>query len=349
MVKFNRVIMWMVLLTIGLLIALSIAGAFYGAEKAKFIFNSVPLAVYWYGLAVLLLAGLVEFPRLLRKPGLFMIHAGCLLVLGGGMWGSEAGHRISERFFGTHKIPSGYMLIVEGCAEKYITAKDLRQRLGELPFSIKLNDFRIDYYDAGENTNPLLNIETPEGEQFQLPAEPNKAVFLGQNEGTLKVVRVFKNFRIQTEGGKKVAMDAEGQADNPALEVSIETPDGNSLTRYVFERFAGFDHGKNKLQLNYTSQKPQMVRDYFSDVTVIKDGKEIVSKTIEVNHPLHYRGYHFYQHSYDSEAGKYTILSITSDSGLYVVYAGYWMLCIGVAWWFWLQHLINYVKGKKYI
>src|SRR3989339_2080086 len=127
MVKFNRVIMWVVLPAIGLLIVLSVAGAFYGAEKAKLIFNSVPLIVYWYGLAVLLLAGLVEFPRLIRKPGVFMIHAGCLLALAGGMWGSEGGHRLSERFLGTQKIPSGYMLIVEGGAEKYVTAEDFRQ------------------------------------------------------------------------------------------------------------------------------------------------------------------------------------------------------------------------------
>jgi len=238
--------MWMVLAVIGLLTALSVLGAFCGAQKAKLIFNSIPLGVYWYGLAVLLVAGMVEFPRLLHKPRLFMIHAGCLLVLAGSMWGSEAGHRLGERLFGIRKIPNGYMLISEGNSEKHVMTEDFRQRLGELPFSIKLKDFRLEYYETDEELVPRL-----------------------------------------------------------------------------------------------------LIRDYFSDVVVIKDGKEVTSKTIEVNHPLHYGGYHFYQHSYDSQAGKYTILSVTSDSGLYAVYGGYWLLCLGVLWQFWFRHIIGYIKSRK--
>jgi hypothetical protein len=98
--KLNRGIMWMALLAIGLLAILSVFGAFCGAEKAKLFFNSIPLGVYWYGLALLLVAGFVEFPVLPRKPGLFMIHAGCLLILAGSMLGSQTGHRLCERFFG---------------------------------------------------------------------------------------------------------------------------------------------------------------------------------------------------------------------------------------------------------
>ncbi|KKK67124.1 hypothetical protein LCGC14_2957220, partial [marine sediment metagenome] len=155
-----------------------------------------------------------------------------------------------------------------------------------------------------------------------------------------KVVRTFRNFKIRIEDGENVAMDEEGGEENPVVEVEIEVPDGNSYTRYVFERFAGFSHrGEDGLQLSYVSQGPRVIRDYFSEVVVIENEKEVASKAIEVNHPLHYGGYHFYQHSYDSEAGKYTILSVTSDSGLYVVYGGYWLLCLGVLWQFWFRHI----------
>ena len=113
------------------------------------------------------------------------------------------------------------------------------------------------------------------------------------------------------------------------MEVEIKKPDGTTDTRYVFERFAGYLQNTDELKISYAPRQPQMIRDYFSDVTVIKDGKEVAGKTIEVNHPLHYGGYHFYQYSYDSEAGEYTILSVTSDSGLYIVYTGYWLLSLG--------------------
>ena len=349
MKKFSRSIMWMALLAIGLLTILSVFGAFCGAQKAKLFFNSIPLGVYWYGLAVLLVAGFVEFPRLLRKPGLFMIHAGCLLVLAGSMWGSQAGHRLGERFLGVRKIPNGYMLISEGNTENRVTKEDFRQQLGELPFSIKLNDFRLEYYEADEDPVPRLYIQTKEGQYLQLVAKAGEEVSLGQGKGKLKVLRTFGNFKIQTENGKRIVTD-EGQGhENPAVEVEIEVPDGSSYIRYVFERFEGFSHDENGdgLQLSYVLEGARMIRDYFSDVVIIENGKEVAGKSIEVNHPLHYAGYHFYQHSYDSEAGEYTILSVTSDSGLYVVYGGYWLLCLGVLWQFWFRHIVRYIKSKK--
>jgi hypothetical protein len=339
--------MWMVLVVIGLLAVLSVLGAFCGAEKAKLFFNSIPLGVYWYGLAVLLVAGFVEFPRLLRKPGLFMIHAGCLLVLGGSMWGSETGHQLQKRFLGIRKIPSGYMVIYEGNSEKHIVAEDFKQKLSELPFSIKLKDFRLEYYERSEESVPRLYIKTHEGRNLQLVAKVGEAISLGPGSGRLKVVRTFRNFKIWIEDGEKVVKDEPGGEENPAVEVEIEVPDGNSHTRYVFERFAGFNHGEDRLQLSYASQGPRVIRDYLSEVTVIENGKEVASKMIEVNHPLHYGGYHFYQHSYDSEMGKYTILSVTSDSGLYAVYGGYWLLCLGVLWQFWFRHVIRYIKSGK--
>ena len=339
--------MWAVLAAIGLLAILSVLGAFYGARQAKLIFNSIPLGIYWCSLAILLIAGFVEFPRLIRKPGLFMVHAGCLLVLCGGMWGSKAGHKLQERFLGIKKIPSGYMAIYEGNSQKNIMTEDFKQCVGELPFSIKLKDFRLEYYEIDKKFIPRLYIKTPEGWNLQIVARAGEEISLGPGKGRLEVVRTFKNFKISIENGKKIVTDDVQQGENPAVEVQIELPDGNSYTRFVFEFFAGFNHGEDGLHLSYVSQGPRIVRDYFSDVVVIENEKEKVSKTIEVNHPLHYGGYHFYQHSYDSENGDYTILSVTSDSGLYTVYGGYWMLALGVLWLFWFRHIADYIKYRK--
>jgi len=40
------------------------------------------------------------------------------------------------------------------------------------------------------------------------------------------------------------------------------------------------------------------VKEYTSHLTVMEDGKEVLKKTIEVNHPLHYKGLAFYQATY---------------------------------------------------
>jgi cytochrome c biogenesis protein len=46
--------------------------------------------------------------------------------------------------------------------------------------------------------------------------------------------------------------------------------------------------------------KEQHVKDYTSIITILEDGKEVLKKTVEVNHPLHYKGLAFYQSSYGS-------------------------------------------------
>lgn len=344
--KFNRCIMWMVLTAIGLLAILSVLGAFCGPQKAKLIFNSIPLGVYWCGFVMLLAAGFIVFPRMFHKPGLLIIHAGCLLIIAGGMWGSEAGHRLANRFLGTQKIPGGYMIIYEGHSEKNIFTENFRQKLGELPFSIKLNDFRLEYYDADEDPVPQLYIQTKEGDNLRLIARPDEEISLGTGRGRLKIVRTFNNFKIGIENGKRVVEDRQGGKENPAVEVEIEKPDGNSYRTYVFERHADFN-AENEFRMIYMSREPPVIRDYFSDLVIVEDGKKVVSKTIEVNGPLHYGGYHFYQYSYDPEMGQYTVLSVTSDAGLQAVYVGYWMLCLGVLWQLWFRHVTRYIKNKK--
>jgi hypothetical protein len=78
------------------------------------------------------------------------------------------------------------------------------------------------------------------------------------------------------------------------------------------------------------------VKDYRSDLSVLEEGETAVRKVVEVNHPLHYGGYRFYQASYGTEAGRsYTVLSVSSDSGVNMVYLGFILLTAGAFWWLW--------------
>ena len=251
--KLGRSVMWSALVVIGLLGVFSVFGAFLGAEKAKQFFNSTPLKIYWYLLAILFVAGFTEFPRLLRKPSQLAIHTGCLLVLIGGMLGSDAGHRLAKRFLGIDKIPSGYMVIHEEQSENRIVAEDFKQILGQLPFSIKLKDFRLEYYETDKKSAPRLIIDTQDGQHLQLAAKAGEEISLGQGKSKIKITGTFENFKIGTENGKKIVTDDGQQGENPAAQVMIETPDGNSHTRYVFERYGEFDRSEDGLKLSYKS------------------------------------------------------------------------------------------------
>jgi cytochrome c biogenesis protein len=49
----------------------------------------------------------------------------------------------------------------------------------------------------------------------------------------------------------------------------------------------------------YDLQRPEKhIKEYTSLLTILEDGKEILQKTVQVNHPLHHKGLAFYQSSY---------------------------------------------------
>lgn len=329
--------MWLALVLIILLAVLSIYGAFIGAERAERFFNQPPLAVFWTAFLILLIAGLAAFGRLVRVPGLLLIHAGCILILAGGMWGSRAGHNLQTKLFGIDKIRKGRMAIYEGRSENHVLLDGTRMQK-ELPFSLKLKDFRLEYYKP-----TYLLIQARQGQRWKVPVEAGKEFPLGRDGGAIRIVKEYENLKIGMEEGKSVPFDDPSPGSNPALEVQITEPGGQTSTQYVFEKFPGHSHVQNKFFLSYH----RVISDYVSELQIIEDDKVVAEKDLEVNHPLHYGGYHFYQSSYDDKAGQYTVLQVVSDTGLYVVYAGYWLLCLGVIWHMWLRHLFKRVRGKK--
>ena len=109
-----------------------------------------------------------------------------------------------------------------------------------------------------------------------------------------------------------------------------------SLAPLAGGRTPGHGHMDDSLAPELYLLKPiGPVSAYKSDVEVHQDGRKTASQVIEVNEPLHWGGYHFYQHSYDSRSESYTILSVVSDSGLAAVYLGMALLALGAFGRFW--------------
>jgi len=61
-----------------------------------------------------------------------------------------------------------------------------------------------------------------------------------------------------------------------------------------------------------------MPKDYLSGLTVIEDGKEILTTTIEVNKPLIYKGVTFYQSSYNQLGSPIIKLRETTSGNVHV-------------------------------
>jgi len=88
------------------------------------------------------------------------------------------------------------------------------------------------------------------------------------------------------------------------------------------------------------------IKDFKSTLAITKQGREIIKKTIEVNRPLHYGGYHFYQSGFDMENHQYTILHLVSDSGLSLVYFGYGLIIVGIFGRYWIGPITKYFKKR---
>ena len=340
MSRFRRAVLWAALTAVILLTLLSVHGAFLGADRAQAFFNSLPLAVYWLALAALLIVGLVVFRRLLQIPALLLIHLACILILVGGMWGSKAGHVMQKQLFGIDKVVRGQlkMKIGDQAPKGRIDVED-GNSVRELPFAVRLKGFRMEYYEPGE-----VMIRSREGQVWRLSAKLGEQVSLGEL-GRITVQKAFENFKLRAEGDKQVPYDAPG-GSNPAVQVRVERPDGTATAGYVFEYFDPIFTEAIGFDLTYR----RSIKYYISEVEVVADGKAVAAKAIEVNHPLHYGGYHFYQHSLDEDAaGQYTILLVVSDSGLNVVYGGYVMLIAGVFWHFWGRRALIVIKNRRTI
>jgi hypothetical protein len=337
----KRAVLWAALLAIVLLTLLSIYGAFLGAERAQAFFNSLPLAFYWFVLAGLLLAGIIIFRRLLAIPSLLLLHLGCILVLAGGLWGSRAGQRLQQQLLGIDRIPRGAMKmnIAEDTPVNRV-ADENGHPLGELPFSVRLKTFRLDYYTPG-----FLVVQSRDGQSWKLPADVGAQIALG-DRGKATIEAVYENFKLALENGKHVAYDAPGDA-NPALRVRVEQADGTVSPGVVFTNFEPMFQKPVDLKFLYQRTQRRAVKDYVSEVEVVKGGQVVAAKAIEVNHPLHYGGYHLYQYQIDQdEAGQYTVLQVVSDSGLNLVYGGYLMLVAGAFWHFWGRRVLAALKAR---
>ena len=137
------------MLLIAFLAVMSVNGAFLGAERAKMFFNSLPMAVFWCVLLIIMAASLFLYPRLRNQPALFLIHLGCCFVLAGGVWGSDwcVGR------FGQVLLSKGYMLLQEGHASQMLFNEAMNGH-EKLPFSVRLVKTWLTFY---EDADPALD------------------------------------------------------------------------------------------------------------------------------------------------------------------------------------------------
>ncbi len=78
------------------------------------------------------------------------------------------------------------------------------------------------------------------------------------------------------------------------------------------------------------ARKEDSVSDYLSSVSVLENGREVRTQTIEVNHPLRHGGFAIYQSDFNPQDETFSGFQVVRDPGLPVVYAGFVLCTLGV-------------------
>jgi len=145
MKKLRRILLWVTVIGTANMVQLCGLTAYLGVEHTWILFNSHAGMLMWIGLTGLLVAGLVLFPRLARRPGLLTMHVACVLILIGAMMSSQEGMSWLDRFSKRKRIYKAYMRLGVGQRSRSVTDRK-GQPYDELPFEVECKQFRMEYY-----------------------------------------------------------------------------------------------------------------------------------------------------------------------------------------------------------
>lgn len=76
---------------------------------------------------------------------------------------------------------------------------------------------------------------------------------------------------------------------------------------------------------------PPQIKDFKSKLEIIEGDSVVLTKTIEVNDPLIYKGWTIYQADYNPDDLAWSGLYIKKDPGIGIVYTGFILLIAGIA------------------
>lgn len=178
----------------------------------------------------------------------------------------------------------------------YASSKKLNEKVvfGEKTLSIKSNNIDKMNNVKSDGTSILHGVVVYENKEYPL-------TLVGGSQNN-------KDSLVTLDDGVKVIINWGPRMINLPFEIT--------LNDFILERYPG-------------SMSPS---SYESKITLVDDEKNInIPFEIYMNHTLDYRGFRFFQSSYDEDE-KGTILSVNNDPGKIPTYFGYFLLIVGSIW-----------------
>ena len=191
-----------------------------------------------------------------------------------------------------------------------------------------------------EGNRKLIYLEDNEIKK-NIPWELNKKYSIGNTGYHVNLVKYYPSF-----GMKEEVIQKSENLVNPAILVETTGPSGKVSEWLFAEQGRAWWYLDDNLALLYQKER-EIIKDFKSTLKIIEDGKVVKTKIIEVNDPLSYKGIDFYQANYDPNNPKFSGIQVTSHPGIFVVYTGFWTLCFGIVFIFYIKPFIKRSKSKK--
>lgn len=274
---------------------------------------------------------LKRFSLKLKRLGSTITHFGIVIIL----LGAGISAITSER---------GFIGIREGESKDTFFIGYQPKKLG---FRLYLRDFILE--QDSEYSQALLQVHIKDKDiVVDFPVELNKEYLIKESGYQVKILRYIPDFSIDINTKKVVSKSSE--PNNPAIEVEVVTP-AEKGQQWLFAKFPKLKMAKaidENIELIYIHREASKnIKDFKSKLAVIDDGEIVRTKTIEVNDPLQYRGYTFYQADYNPHDLAWTGIQVAKDPGVPLVYTGFCIFLIGLLFVFYGKPLINKWEGKR--
>jgi cytochrome c biogenesis protein ResB len=192
----------------------------------------------------------------------------------------------------------------------------------KVPFSVKLEDFRLEYY---KEPLGLITVESEAGSREFYAVEGASVTLPG---ASIRVLKLARDFGVTA---RSEVTEKSPYWFNPAARLEI-TAAGKKRKLWFFANFPGM-HGEDLPFRVFYSLEQAEIKNFTSFVLVRSAAGAETRAEISVNKPLRVNGYTLYQTSYDPADARYTLLTVTRDRGAWVVFAGFAVLLLGVLLW----------------
>lgn len=276
-----------------------------------------------------------SLPLSVKNFAFFLNHAGLWIVIVAASLGSADLWKLR-------------MTLVEG--NTVFSAHDDNRNRYELPFAIKLFDFKIEEYPPGIGLIDQKERVLIKGKDTQLiDAQEGAVGKLGEWEVSL--IKYLPQAMPDTLG-KYDTSSVVGSVPVVYVE-AINAVNGNKIEGWVTSgsfrmpsHFLSLGDGK------MIAMTIPAVKEYSSDIRFFRTGKvdDYQDYTLKVNQPVTLEGWTLYQTGYNESMGKWSnvsIIELIRDPWLPVVYVGIFMILLGSLYLVWMGRSKNLKKEEK--